>query len=176
MEDLIEKGYIRPSTSPWGVPVLFVKKKDRSMRLSIDYRQLNKVMIKNKHSLSRIDDLFNQLKRASTFSKIDLHSGSYQLRIKEPDMLKTAFRTRYGHYEFLVMPFGLTSAPVAFMDLMNKVFYHYLDQFVIVFIDGILVYSPIAKRHAEHLRVVLQTLREKSYSQSSVNVSSSLIK
>ncbi|KAL5764069.1 hypothetical protein ACOSQ2_016663 [Xanthoceras sorbifolium] len=160
-EELLDKGFIRPNISPWGAPVLFVKKKDGSLRLCIDYRQLNKLTVKNKYSLPRIDDLFDQLRGACVFSKIDLRSGYHQLRIKESDIPKTAFRTRYGHYEFVVMPFGLTNAPAAFMDLMNRIFRPYLDQFVVVFIDDILVYSQTAEEHDRHLRVVLQILREK---------------
>ena len=131
--------------------MLFVKKKDGTMRLCIDYRQLNKVTIKNRYPLPRIDDLFDQLQRASVLSNIDLRSRYHQLKIKEMDTPKTAFRTSYGHYEFLVMPFGLTNAPAAFMDLMNRVFHPYLDQFVIVFIDDILVYSKNVDEHAMHL-------------------------
>ena len=142
LQELLNKGFVRPSVSPWGAPVLFVKKKYDTFRMCIDYRQINKVTIKNKYPLPRIEDLFNQLKRASVFSKIDLRSGYYQLRVKDVDVLKTAFRTRYGHYEFLV--FGLTNAPATFMDLMNRVFHPYLDQFFVVFIDDILVYSKDA--------------------------------
>ena len=144
LHELLDKGFIRPSVSPWGAPVLFVKKKDGTLWMCIDYRQINKVTVKNKYRLPRIEDLFYQLKGASVFSKIDLRSRYYQLRVKEVDVPKTSFRTRYGHYEFLVMPFGLTNAPAAFMDLMNRVFHPYLDQFVVVFIDDILLYSKDA--------------------------------
>ena len=160
LQELLDKGFIRPSVSPWGAPVLFVKKKDGTLRLCVDYRQLNKLTVKNKYLLPRIDDLFDQLKGASIFSKIDLRSGYHQLKIKDADVHKTAFRTRYGHYEFLVMPFGLTNAPAAFMDLMNRVFRPYVDQFVVVFIDDILVYSKDRESHDTHLRVVLEILRK----------------
>ena len=160
LQELLERGFIRPSVSPWGAPVLFVKKKDGTLRLCIDYRQLNKLTVKNKYLLPRIDDLFDQLKGASIFSKIDLRSGYHQLRIKDVDVHKMAFRTRYGHYEFLVMPFGLTNAQTAFMDLMNRVFRSYVDQFVVVFIDNILVYSKDRESHDTHLQVVLETLRK----------------
>jgi hypothetical protein len=162
LQELMERGFVRPSVSPWGAPVLFVKKKDGSMRLCIDYRQLNKVTIKNRYPLPRIDDLFDQLQGATVFSKIDLRSGYHQLRIRDEDVQKTAFRTRYGHYEFLVMPFGLTNAPAAFMDLMNRVFRDFLDRFVVVFIDDVLVYSKTREEHARHLEAVLQRLREHS--------------
>ncbi|KZV25122.1 DNA/RNA polymerase superfamily protein [Dorcoceras hygrometricum] len=161
IQDLLDKGFIRPSTSPWGAPVLFVKKKDGSLRLCIDYRELNKLTIKNKYPLPRIEDLFDQLKGSVVFSKIYLRSGYHQLKIKPADIYKTAFRTRYGNYEFLVMPFGLTNAPSAFMDLMNRVFQPLLDQFVVVFIDDILVYSKNRIEHANHLRTVLQILKDK---------------
>ena len=159
LQELLDKGFIRPSYSPWGAPVLFVKKKDGTMRLCIDYRELNKVTIRNKYPLPRIDDLFDQLQGATVFSKIDLRSGYHQLKIKKDDVLKTAFRTRYGHYEFVVMPFGLTNAPAAFMDLMNRVFKEFLDKFVIVFIDDILIYSKTREEHEKHLRMTLQTLK-----------------
>jgi hypothetical protein len=160
LEELLKKGYICPSVSPWGAPVLFVKKKDGTLRLCIDFRQLNKVTVKNKYPLPRIDDLFDQLKDAKIFSKIDLRSGYHQVRIKDEDINKTAFRTRYGHYEFTVVPFGLSNAPVVFMSLMNGVFRDYLDKFVIVFLDDILVYSRTEEEHEQHLRMVLQVLRE----------------
>ncbi|KAL8120168.1 hypothetical protein AgCh_017344 [Apium graveolens] len=164
LQDLLDKGVIRPSVSPWGIPVLFVKKKDGSMRLCIDYRELNKLTIKNKYPLPRIDDLFDQLRGAVWFSKIDLRFGYHQMKIKPEDILKTAFGTRYGHYEFLVMAFGLTNTPTAFRDLMNRVFKKYLDKFVIVFIDDILIYSKTEEEHGEHLRIVLEILRrEKLY-------------
>ncbi|KAL4360747.1 hypothetical protein GQ457_04G015530 [Hibiscus cannabinus] len=130
LQELLDRGFIRPSTSSWGAPVLFVKKKDESLRMCIYYLQLNKMTVKNKYPLPRIDDLFHKLRGVYFFSKIDLRSGYYQLKVREQDVLKTAFRTRYGHYEFLVMPFGLTNAPAALMDLMNRVFHEYLDQFM----------------------------------------------
>ncbi|KAJ9560649.1 hypothetical protein OSB04_005809 [Centaurea solstitialis] len=162
--ELLDKGFIRPSTSPWGAPILFVKKKDGSMRMCIDYRELNKLTVKNRYPLPRIDDLFDQLQGAAWFSKIDLRSGYHQLKVREEDVHKTAFRTRYGHFEFVVMPFGLTNAPAAFMDLMNRVCRPMLDRSVIVFIDDILIYSRSKEEHVEHLREVLEVLRkEKLY-------------
>ncbi|KAH0781716.1 hypothetical protein KY290_001314 [Solanum tuberosum] len=161
LNDLLDKGFIRPNVSPWGAPVLFVRKKDGSLRMCIDYRQLNKVTIKNKHPLPRIDDLFDQLQGASCFSKIDLRFGYHQLKVRECDIPKITFKTRYGHYEFLVMSFGLTNAPAAFMNLMNRVYKPYLDMFVIVFIDDVLIYSRNEEDHASHLRIVLQTLKDR---------------
>ncbi|KAJ8771340.1 hypothetical protein K2173_026517 [Erythroxylum novogranatense] len=161
LQELLDKGFIRPSVSPWGALILFIKKKDGTLRLCINYRQLNRITVKNKYPLPRIDDLFDQLQGAQVFTKLDLRSGYYQLKIAEADVPKSAFRTRYGHFEFLVMPFGLTNAPAAFMALMNKVFQPYLDQFVIVFIDDILVYSKCREDHMAHLRMVLQLMREK---------------
>ncbi|KAI6687682.1 hypothetical protein NL676_024510 [Syzygium grande] len=160
IQELLDKGFIRPSASPRGVPVLFIKKKDGTLRLCIDYRQLNQVIVKNKYPLPRIDDLFDQLQGASVFSKIDLRTGYHQLRIKNEDIPKTAFRTRYGHYEFMVMLFGLMNALAAFMDLMNRVFMEFLDQFMIVFIDDILVYSRSLEEHEVYLTEVLRTLKE----------------
>jgi hypothetical protein len=160
LKELLDLGLIRPSVSPWGAPVIFIRKKDGSWRLCIDYRQLNKATIKNQYPLPRIDDLFDQMKGATVFSKIDLRSGYHQLRIKEDDVPKTAFKTRFGHYEFTVLPFGLTNTPGVFMSLMNGVFREYLDKFVQVFIDDILIYSRTTEEHDEHLRLVLQCLRE----------------
>eukprot|EP00253_Pinus_taeda_P035991 PITA_35991 len=158
LQELLDKDYIRPSVFPWGAPVLFVKKKDGTLRMCIYYRQLNKLTIKNKYPLPRIDELFDQVKGATVFSKIDLRSGYHQIRIKDEDIAKTAFRTRYGHYEFVVLPFGLTNTPATFMCLMNNIFHPYLDRFVLIFIDDILIYSRTIEEHYEHLRMVLQTL------------------
>ncbi|KAI3811029.1 hypothetical protein L1987_20744 [Smallanthus sonchifolius] len=158
LQELSDKGFIRPSHSPWGAPVLFVKKKDGSFRMCIDYRELNKLTIKNRYPLPRIDDLFDQLQGSTCFLNIDLRSGYHQLRVQEDDIPKTAFRTRYGHYEFMVMPFGLTNAPAVFMDLMNRVCKPYLDKFMIVFIDDILIFSKTKADHEEHLRLEVQFL------------------
>jgi hypothetical protein len=160
LQELLEKGFIHPSTSPWGRPALFVKKKDEILRLCIDYCPLNAVTIKNKYTLPRIDVLFDQLVRAKVFSKIDLRSDYHQIKIRASDILTTAFSTRYELYEYLVLSFGLTNAPAYFMYLMNSVFMPELDKFVVVFIDDILVYSKNGEEHAGHLHVVLQRLRE----------------
>ena len=143
-----------------GAPVIFVKKKDGILRLCIDYRQLNKMTIKNRYPLPRIDDLFDQLCGSTVFSNIDLRSRYHQVQIKDEYIFKTTFRTRYGHYEFVVMPFGITNAPVVFMCLMNNVMHKYLDKFVVIFIDNILIYSKCEEEHKEHLKFVLRELRE----------------
>ncbi|GJV67473.1 putative reverse transcriptase domain-containing protein [Tanacetum coccineum] len=160
LQELLNKGFIRPSSSPWGAPILFVKKKDGSMRMCIDYRELNKVTVKNVYPLPRIDDLFDQLRGERWFSKIDLRSGYHQLKVREEDIPKMYFRMSYGHYEFVVMPFSLTNSPAIFMDLMNRVCRLMLDKSVIVFIGDILVYSKSKKEHEAHLREVLETLRK----------------
>ncbi|WVZ79921.1 LOW QUALITY PROTEIN: hypothetical protein U9M48_027444 [Paspalum notatum var. saurae] len=161
LQEQLDKGFIRPSSSPWGCPALFVEKKDQGgKRLCVDYRPLNAVTIKNKYPLPHIDILFDQLAGAKVFSKIDLRSGYYQIKIREEDIPKTAFSTRYGLYEYLVMSFGLTNAPAFFMYMMNSVFMNELDKFVVVFIDDILIYSKSEKEHEEHLMIVLTRLRE----------------
>jgi hypothetical protein len=160
LKKLLEQGFVRPSASPWGSPVLFVEKKDRTKRMCIDYRTLNSMTIKNKYPLPRIEDLFDRLKKAKIFSKIDLRSGYHQMKIREQDIPKTAFTTRYSLYEFVVVSFGLTNAPAYFMNLMNKVFMKELDRFVMVFIDDILIYSETTEEHEEHLRVMLERLRQ----------------
>ena len=160
LNELLEKGYVRPSKSPYGAPILFVVKKDGGMRMCVDYRALNKITIKNKYPLPRIDDLFDRLRKAKYFSKIDLRSGYYQIRVAERDIEKTTMRTRYGAYEYLVMPFGLCNAASTFMALMDKVFGQVLDEFVIVYIDDILIFSETLEEHAQHMRKVLSLLRE----------------
>jgi hypothetical protein len=157
---LLDNGYIRPSSFPWGCPALFVKKKDGSLRMCVDYRPLNAVTIKNKYPLPQIDVLFDQFAGAKVFSEIDLCSGYHQIKIRPSEFPKTTFSTRYGLYEFLVMSFGLTNAPAYFMYLVNSMFMTELDKFVVVFIDDILIYSKSEKEHAKHLRVVLRCLRD----------------
>jgi hypothetical protein len=158
LQELLDKGFIRPSTSPWGCPALFVKKKDESLRLCVDYRPLNAITIKNKYPLPLIDVLFDQLVGAKVFSKIDLRSGYHQIKIRASDIPKITFSTRYGLYEYLVMSFGLTNAPAYFMYLMNSVFMPELDKFVVVFIDDVLVYSKNEAEHTKHLHTILQRL------------------
>ena len=161
IEELMKKQFIRPSTSPWGAPVLLVKKKDGSSRLCVDYKQLKKMTINNKYPLPRIDELMDQLHGSSVFSKIDLRSGYHQILVKGYDVQKTTFWSRYGRYEYVVMPFGVTNGPTMFMDYMNRIFRSFLDKFVVVFIDDILIYSKTQEEHAEHLRLVLGVLRKK---------------
>ena len=160
LQELLDKGFIRPSTSPWGASVLIAKKRGKTLRLCIGYRQLDRVTIKNRYPLLRIDDLFDQLRGARVYSKIDLRTGYHQLRVRETDVPKTTFRTRYGHFEFTVMPFGLTNALAAFMDLMHRMFQPYLDHFVVIFVDDNLIYSQSEWEHEYHLRIVLQLLRD----------------
>ena len=159
LTDYVSRGFIRSSSSPWASPILLVKKKDGAMRMCVDYRALNAVTIKNKYPLPRVDELFDQLHGASYFTKIDLRSGYHQVRIRLADIPKTAFRTRFGHFEFLVMPFGLTNAPATFMTLMDTVLRPYLGKFVIVFLDDILIYSASKEEHFEHLTKVFDLLR-----------------
>jgi hypothetical protein len=160
LQDLLENGFIRPSSSPWGCPAIFVEKKDQTLRMCIDYIPLNEVTTKNKYPLPRINILFDQLTGARVFSKIDLRSGYHQIHIRPKDIPKTAFTTRYGLFEYLVMSFRLTNAPAHFTYLMNSVFMPELDKFVMVFIDDILIYSKNEEEHAKHLRIVLTRLRE----------------
>jgi hypothetical protein len=160
LNELLDKEYIRPSSSPWGCPALFVKKKDQSLMLCVDYQPLNAVTIKNKYPLPRIDILFDQLTGARVFSKVDLRLSYHQIKIHPEDVPKTVFSIRYGLYVFLVMSFELTNAPAHFMYLMNSVFMSELDKFVVVFIDDILIYSKSEEEHAQHLRVILQRLRD----------------
>ena len=160
LKDLTEKGYIRPSVSPFGAPVLFVPKKDGGVRMCVDYRALNKVTVHNRYPLPRIDELLDRLQGSSYFTKIDLRSGYYQIRMHPESVQKTAFRTRYGHFEFLVLPFGLTNAPATFMHLMHQIFREHLDQFIVIFLDDILIYSKNLQDHSDHVRRTLQILRE----------------
>ncbi|GKC76155.1 putative reverse transcriptase domain-containing protein [Tanacetum coccineum] len=160
LQELCDKGFIRPSFSPWGAPVLFVKKKNGSFWMCIDYRELNKFIVKNRYRLSRIDDLFDQLQGSRVYSNIDLRSGYHQRRVWEEDIPNMAFRTRYGHYEFQVMLFGLTNALTIFMDMMNRVCKPYLDKFMIVFIEEILIYFKNKKEHEEHLKLILRLLKK----------------
>ncbi|GKE36886.1 putative reverse transcriptase domain-containing protein, partial [Tanacetum coccineum] len=163
LQELADRGFIRPSTSPWGAPILFVKKKDGSFRMCIDYQKLNKLTVKNRYPLPRIDDLFDQLQGSSVYLKIELRSGYHQLRVRDEDIPKTVFRIWYRHYEFQVMPFGLTSALAVFMDLMNRVCKPYLDKFMIVFIDDIFIYSCNKEEHAYHLRIILELLKKEKF-------------
>jgi hypothetical protein len=158
--ELLEKGFICPSSPSWGNPVIFVPKKDGTQMLCMNYHAPNEITIKNKYPVPRIDDLFDQLQGACVFSKIDLRSGYHQLKVRECDIPMTTFISRYGLYEYMVMSFGLTNALAYFLYLMNKVFMEYLDKFVMVFIDDILVYSRSEEEHEDHLHLVLQKLRD----------------
>src|SRR3954471_21245384 len=160
LEALLDKGFVLPSSSPWGFPVLFVAKKDGTERMCVDYRPLNLATIKNKYPLPRISDLYDQLAGSAVFCKMDLRLGYHQIRIREEDIPKTAFTTRYGLYEYTVMSFGLTNAPATFSRLMNSIFMEYLDKFVLIYLDDILIYSRNEEEYAEHLRLVLMKLRE----------------
>jgi hypothetical protein len=151
LNELLDKGYIHPSSSSWGCPALFVKKKDQSLRLYVDYRPLNAITIKNKYPLPRIDIIFDQLVGVRVFSKVDIHSGYHQIKIRLEDVPKTTFSTRYGLYEYLVLSFGLTNAPAHFMYLMNSVFTPELDKFLMVLIDDILIHSKSEEEHVQHL-------------------------
>jgi transposase InsO family protein len=159
LELLLDKGFIRPSKSPYAAPVLFAKKKDGTLRMCVDYRALNKITIKNKYPIPRIDEMLDQLNGAKIFSKLDLKSGYHQVRIKDDDIEKTAFRTRYGSFEFVVLPFGLTNVPPTFMRLMNSIFHKYIDEFVIIYLDDILIYSKNEDEHLHHIKLVLQLLQ-----------------
>lgn len=160
IDELMQKGFIRPSVSPFGAPILFVKKKSGELRMCVDYRMLNKITLKNRYPLPRIDEMLDRLNGARYFTKIDLASGYHQIRIKEEDIQKTAFRTRYGHYEYTVMPFGLCNAPATFQRLMNDIFRPYLDDFVVIYLDDILIFSKDLKQHKQHVRKVMELLRE----------------
>ncbi|GBG87545.1 hypothetical protein CBR_g45603 [Chara braunii] len=163
LDDLLEKGWIRPSSSPYGAPVLFVREKNKDLRLCIDYRKLSVQTVKNVDPLPRIDDLLERLGGAKFFSKLDLKSGYHQLEIRQEDRYKTASKTRYGHFEWLVMSFGLTNAPSTFQAAMTTEFRHMLDRCVLIYLDDILVYSRSLDEHVEHLRTVLERLRQAKY-------------
>ncbi|KAL0368712.1 UNVERIFIED_CONTAM: RNA-directed DNA polymerase [Sesamum calycinum] len=160
LKEMLESGIIKPAKSPYGAPVLFQKKADGSLRMCCDYRALNKITVKNKYPIPLVADCFDRLSRAKYFTKIDLRSGYWQVRIKEGDEAKTTVVTRYGAFEFLVMPFGLTNAPATFSTMMNQVLHGFLDEFVVVYLDDIVVYSGTLAEHVEHLRQVLTRLRE----------------
>ena len=160
MIELLDAGYIQPSKALYGAPVLFQKKHDGSLRMCVDYRALNKVTVKNKYPIPLIQDLFDRLSKVVYFTKLNLRLGYWQVRIVEGGEPKTTCMTRYGSYEFLVMPFGLTNAPATFCNLMNDVFYEYVDRFVVVYLDDIVIYSESLEDHLEHLRKVLFKLRE----------------
>ena len=159
IDELLEQGFIRPSTSPWAAPVLFASKKDGTLRFCVDYRALNDLTVKNSYPLPRIDEILDHLPKAKYFTGIDLRLGYHQIRLGEKSIPLTAFNTKYGHYEFLVLPFGLANGPASFMTLMNKVFEKELSKFVLVYVDDILIYSETWEEHLKHLRIILSRLR-----------------
>jgi hypothetical protein len=163
LADLLARGFVEPSELPFGAHILFVRKKGGALRFCVDYRALNKFTIKNRYAILRAGELFDRLQGASIFPKIFLESGYWQIRVAEEDAHKTAFRTRYGHYQFKVMPFGITNAPATFQAAMNNMFNRYLDEFVATFLDEILIFSKDPTKHAQHLTIVLQTLRKNGY-------------
>jgi hypothetical protein len=163
LANMLSKGLIRPSASPWGSAILFVDKREGTIRLCVDYRRLNEVTSKQKYPLPKIEDFFDQLNGAKVFSKIDVRTRYHHLKVRESDIIKNAFTTRYGLFEYTVMSFGLTNAPAYFMNLMNKVFMKFLDRFVVVFIDDILIYSRTEEEHAEHMRLVLETYESTNF-------------
>ncbi|GBG72360.1 hypothetical protein CBR_g11938, partial [Chara braunii] len=163
LKELTEKGWIQPSTSPYGAPVLFVPKKGGPLRMCIDYRGLNAITVKNAKPLRRIDDLLDRVQGCRYFTKIDLKSGYHQIAVRSEDQHKTAFQTRYGLYEFVVMPLGLCNAPDTFQHAMNRIFHDYLDKFIVVYLDDILIFSRTVEEHAEHLKIVLGLLRQHQY-------------
>jgi len=163
--DMLEKGLIEPSTSPYGAPILFVMKKDGAMRMCIDYRELNKITKKNRYPLPRIDDLLDSLAGAQVFSSLDLQSGYHQILLNDSDVEKTAFRSPLGHYQFRVLPFGLTNAPATFQALMNRVFGNDIGKFVLVYLDDILIYSKSKEEHEKHLVAVLDKLKNTIFEQ-----------
>ena len=160
LDEMLEKGFIQPSSSPAGAPILFAKKKDGSLRLCVDYRGLNDVTVKNRYALPLIHELMDRLEGMKYVTKLDLRGAYNLIRIKKGEEWKTAFRTRYGHFEYRVMPFGLTNAPASFQALLNSVLRQFLDKFVVVYLDDILIFSKTLAEHVQHVRKVLQKLRE----------------
>ena len=163
IDALLEQGWIRPSSSPYGAPILFIPKKDGKWRMCIDYRALNKITVKNRYPLPKVEELMDRLHGARYFTKIDLSSGYHQIRVRESDIHKTAFVSRYGSFEYMVMPFGLCNAPATFQRVMNTMLREGLDKFVLVFLDDILIYSRTLEEHIHHIRAVLERLRSEKF-------------